>query len=264
MSVCHPLFFTLAWFGTLGNYYGHIAILFCTLIFGSPVLIRLFFGQLWNILMGVLVHFILGSYFQFECIIGESSVSTAIGGATGFSSYQNPENRYINPLPFPSFDLQILYFTFIFMTISYYRDEWRLNTENKHIYYRFTSIMTMFMLITTLFYLWFHSLVQILFSTALGSVLGMVWHKLTIRVFHTLQPSHAYIYPNSSTMDAGPESLHRTRHIDSVVEKSSMAVLTSDHSEKEDNNFVSVPLESPRSPRSSSAASSYLRSNANV
>ena len=246
MIACHPLFFTLAWFVTLGNYYGHITIVFFMLIFGSPVLIRLFIGQAFNILIAFLLHILLGSHFMFECTITKwtsAATSLTIIEGGGFDVYQNPENRYINPLPFPSFDLQILFFTFTFMATAYARDEWRLNTENKHIYYRFTSLMVMFMFITTFFYFWFHTLWQVLFSAVFGSLLGMVWHRLTIRILHTMQPSQTYIYPNSSTTD-DPYRIQNSDNNSTLLLSSAKDM---DDSTKPDTITMSIPIESPRS-----------------
>lgn len=171
----------MAWFGTLSVYYSHIILLLFTLVFGSPVLIRYHVGQMINLMLAFVLHWSLGTYFEYECIIsGGESVTTMVTSSI---------THYKNSVPFPAVDVQMLYFSFVFLISSYYRSEWQLNTDNKHVYYRFLFLTGLTLTIITVSYLWFYSFWQLLISVAIGSSMASVWHRITRRFLRYYIPT---------------------------------------------------------------------------
>jgi hypothetical protein len=121
-------------------------------------------------MVGFVLYLFFGTYFSFECGLEPFGAKVPV--------VSNADRIYVNLLPFPAIDVQILCFTLIFFSITYHRGEWRLETVNKHIYYRFISVMILFSVILCVSFLWFHSLIQIFISILTGVVLGLLGTSL--------------------------------------------------------------------------------------
>jgi hypothetical protein len=173
ITTCDPLFFTIAWFGTLMVYYDHVLLLILTLIFGSPMLIQFHIGQVINLIMAFFLYWSFGHYFHYECLI-QGKVSGLIGGIS-------EDGHYVSPISFPAIEIQILYFSFTYLIMAYYKGEWHINTFNKHVYYRFLFLMTLLMTSVSIFYLWFYTPLQCIASIVFGSGIAWIWYKLVHR-----------------------------------------------------------------------------------
>jgi hypothetical protein len=140
-------------------------------------------------MVGFVLYLFFGTYFSFECGLEPFGAKVPV--------VSNADRIYVNLLPFPAIDVQILCFTLIFFSITYHRGEWRLETVNKHIYYRFISVMILFSVILCVSFLWFHSLIQIFISILTGVVLGLLWYKFVNTFFRYMPVFNSYpTHPN--------------------------------------------------------------------
>lgn len=204
--MCNPYFFTVAWFVTLMVTYGHVIILLLTLVIGSSLLIRFQLGQLLNLFIALALYVFLGSFFSFECTI-KGQVNIFTGTMT------QGEQRHVTILPFPVIGLQLLFFTLTFFFQSHSPDEWRFDTSNKLVYYRFMSLVIFLTLVVTLAYLWFHSIFQIILSMSVGSLVGILWYRFIARYFRFIPAQLSTSYNTETLPDIEKEAPSQDKHL---------------------------------------------------